>query len=522
MGHEQDWRDLKQAAPFTTEAVLRGRILREAVSIVNESVSQRYLATDRSDSTKAEGEGVLLLSPSPIDARMMGPGIRYWEFARAISRVARVTLVVPNETMLTHPDFAIHVHKSGENDQALLDLVTQHQIVVIQGFGFVLHPGLARHIIDHNKYLVVDLYGPFGLEGLETRADNMNEGAIGANLREWAALNEQIKLADFFVCSSERQRDYWLGMLSACYRLNPHTYADDHTARRLIGLVPFGLPDELPVHHHTVLKGVHSHVAPTDKVILWAGGIWDWMDPLSLLRALANLVAERQDIKLLFLSGRQAADPASATMSEQAVRLSQELGLYNQYVFFERWVPYEERANYFLEADVGVCFHFDHLETRFAFRTRILDYIWAGLPIITGSGDTMGDLVKQHGLGYAIPPGDVAGLTNAMRSLLNEPDSRGSRREAFARLAHDLSWERTTASLRAYCQAPWRAPDKLVSIYDQWTATALECSLVRAATAYERAEYFQRLAERLMSGCIMRLLVGAERTWRRLWNKNSG
>lgn len=448
---------------------------------------------------------------------MKGPGIRYWEFARAISRVARVTLVAPNETTLTHPDFAIHTCKPGDDDQALLDLVTRHQVIVVQGFGFALRPGLARHVADHNKYLVVDLYGPFGLEGIELRAGDPSEEAISANLREWAALNEQIKLADYILCSSERQRDYWLGMLSACYRLNPNTCANDHTARRLIDLAPFGLPNAPPVHDHAVLKGVHPHIAPTDKVILWAGGIWGWMDPLSVLRAVANLSAERQDVKLLFLSGHQGADPASVTMSEQAVRLSQELGLYNRHVFFERWVPYEERENYFLEADIGICFHFDHLETRFSFRTRILDYIWAGLPIITGSGDTMGDLVQQHGLGYAIPPGDVAGLTDAMRNLLGEPDPRGSRREAFARLARDLSWENATAPLRAYCQAPWRAPDKLAPIYDQWTATSLECSLVRAATAYERAEYFERLAEGLMSGFVMRLLLGAQRTWQRLW-----
>ena len=40
-------------------------------------------------------------------------------------------------------------------------------------------------------------------------------------------------------------------------------------------------------------------------------------------------------------------------------------------------MPYDERADYLLDADVGVSTHFPHIETEFSFRTRILDYLWA-------------------------------------------------------------------------------------------------------------------------------------------------
>ena len=53
-------------------------------------------------------------------------------------------------------------------------------------------------------------------------------------------------------------------------------------------------------------------------------------------------------------------------------------------VFFnDGWVPYAERGAWLAEADIGVSAHFDDIETRFAFRTRLLDYLWAGLPIVT-------------------------------------------------------------------------------------------------------------------------------------------
>src|SRR3712207_7857570 len=52
--------------------------------------------------------------------------------------------------------------------------------------------------------------------------------------------------------------------------------------------------------------------------------------------------------------------------------------------------------------------HAAGLEGRFASRTRVLDYLAAGLPVVCSSGDTMSDVVAAHGLGEVVPPQDVA------------------------------------------------------------------------------------------------------------------
>ena len=68
-------------------------------------------------------------------------------------------------------------------------------------------------------------------------------------------------------------------------------------------------------------------------------------------------------------------------MSIAARKLAADLGLTGQHVFFNSgWVPYDQRANVLLDADVGVSTHLDHAETAYSFRTRLLDYLWAGLP----------------------------------------------------------------------------------------------------------------------------------------------
>ena len=77
-------------------------------------------------------------------------------------------------------------------------------------------------------------------------------------------------------------------------------------------------------------------------------------------------------------------------MVAAARSLSDELGLTDRHVFFnEGWVPYDTRQNFLLDADVGVSTHFDHVEAEFSYRTRVLDYLWAGLPVVMTRGPTV-------------------------------------------------------------------------------------------------------------------------------------
>lgn len=51
-----------------------------------------------------------------------------------------------------------------------------------------------------------------------------------------------------------------------------------------------------------------------------------------------------------------------------------------------------------MEADAGVSTHMSHVETTFSFRTRILDYLWAGRPpMVVTEGDSFAELVEREG-----------------------------------------------------------------------------------------------------------------------------
>jgi hypothetical protein len=159
-------------------------------------------------------------------------------------------------------------------------------------------------------------------------------------------------------------------------------------------------------------------------------------------------------VSLVFLGmDRPLRDPRDRmSAGDEAVGHARARGVDGTAVHFRAgWVPYAERGRFLAAASIGLCTHHDHLEARFSFRTRLLDCIWARLPIACTGGDALGDLVEHEGLGATAPPGDSEALATACAFMLEDDARAASARAALDRLAPRLTWKEVTRPLREYC-----------------------------------------------------------------------
>ena len=437
---------------------------------------------------------------------MSGPSIRNWELASALSAENEVTLAAPGAVGRRHPAFRVISY----DRQSLVDLAQAHDVCICS--GFLLHENPALLQCDH---LVVDMYGPFQLESLHMFEDRSisDRVAMGRSFR--GVLGQLMSCGDLFLCASERQKDFWLGWLDSHGRVNVVTHKADPGYNSMVRVVPFGLPEERPTRGRARFRGVLPGIGQDDFVVLWGGGIWNWFDPLTLIQAASATRDALPNLRVLFPSTASPSEQVPAMhMARQARALSDSLGLTGRRVFFgDGWVPYEERGSVFLEADLGVSLHLDDIETRFSFRTRVLDYLWAGLPVLTTQGDSMADLVAEHDLGAVVSYADVEGVAAALVAL-SDPDRRKACGSRSAALSSTYRWSAVAGPLLEYCANPQQAAD-----HDQARGGLLNPTTVDPAVEgpAELVRLGRRSIEALRGGGFRRVKDKGREYLRRRW-----
>ena len=388
------------------------------------------------------GARVVVVSSEQPGARMAGPAIRALNLAEQLAAAGAVVMVaVPEE-----PDIDLGVTtrafgKPGFNSFRALAresdvVITQPQRVdVARG----LHSGRAR--------VIYDLYVPSFVEyPASLAADDLNERTraklVERNHREYATA---VACGDGFLVASERQKDFVLGALGQAGRLRHPPDPRSEAFPRVV-TVPFGLPSQQPpppAEH--VIKG---RLVPDDSIVaLWAGGVWNWFDPVTVVRGLAAARRTEPRLRLVFLgAGHPSPAFQGQTASAQALASAEVQHQVDQgaVVFADEWVPYRERWSYLADSDLAVCAHFDSPETRMSFRTRFLDHLWAGLPTVCTAGGVLSDVLSAAGAARTVPAHDEAAWAQALSQLAGDAATRAQMGQAAHELAADYTWERVS------------------------------------------------------------------------------
>ena len=407
---------------------------------------------------------VLLLTADRVGPAMAGPAIRAWELARVLAAEGhRVVLATPEVDPAGPPTPTMGLELVAAWGEDLRPLAAASSVVVAMTGVLAEHPWLADLRAHHGTRLVADAYDPVLFEVLAGFAGEPEPTRSSRILDAGRAMCAPLAFADLVLCASTAQRHLLLGVLAGMGRLGAGAWAADPRLDSAVALVPFGLPTAPPparLPGGGPLRGPDGPFGADDLVLLWGGGLWDWLDPLTLLRAVR--VADHPSVRVAFLAGAHpTASVAPPAMATEARRLAAELGLdesgTGQVVFATSWVPYAERGAWLADADVGVSLGPDHVESTFAHRTRVLDYLWAGLPVLHSADpadpDDLARRIAVHGAGVVVPPGDVDALAVAIGRLADRRWYAEASAGAAAAAA-GLSWPVVARPLVDFCRAP--------------------------------------------------------------------
>ncbi len=427
---------------------------------------------------------VLLIANDFVGVKMAAPGIRYFHFARELAGRFDVTLLVENDPREVELEGVLMLGTRLNRHRQIRELARCHDVIVAQGgvnFRSMVFLG------GTDVRTIYDLYAPF-FEMLTF------QGGLGPPDPErrlrWKAycLRHRILLLTgrAFIGANAEQCQALLGALAALGRITLEDYRLDPMLGHVVRAVGLGIDVEAPRATTSDVRATLPGAREQDKVLIWPGNLWDWFDPETLIRAMAKISATREDVKLYCL-GLRHVNPSGQygkmSTTDRAIRLADELGLKDRTVFFDfNWIPYEERQNYLLAADIGVNVHSRHVETTFAYRTRILDYLWAGVPVVTTEGGALSDLVDRNGLGRTIRFGDVDDCARSILELCDDSEEYARVRERVARFREQITWQRAVEPLAEIIEAPQSPVQGRLAV----RALALEYAFVRGVAPRPR------------------------------------
>ena len=364
---------------------------------------------------------------------MAGMGIRALELARALSREHETRLLVPNaprEAQDAAGDIAVVAAPPGRLAEAAA------------GASAAVVSGHAANSWFHEVPAVpvaVDLYDPFPIENLHY-ARTLGEGTARHDL---ATLSLALSRGDFFLCASPEQRLFYAGALFAQGRIGASNFPDDPALRDLLATLPFGVPESPAAGDRAAGRGA-AGVAESGPLVLF-GGIYDWYDPELLLSAWPAVREHAPEARLLFFENPNPETTPQGVFEAARAR-AKRIDPEGRSIRFSPWLPYSARADLYAACDLAVSIASEGLETELAYRTRLLDAAWGGLPSVAIAGGTLARELAAAGAGLECPR-DADALAAAVSELLADAGKRERMGRAARAFAAQRSWATVAAPL---------------------------------------------------------------------------
>jgi glycosyltransferase involved in cell wall biosynthesis len=309
--------------------------------------------------------------------------------------------------------------------------------------------GLRATRLKHKKPLWIDIYG-----------DRITENQIAAHTSgsdrgiqiSYEYLNLILRHGDKYSTCSTPQKFAMVGQLSTAYRLNRHTMGYEFVH----AILPGAPSDHSKVSPKLVLRGKQ---VPNDAfVVLWCGGYNVWTDVDTLFQALHQ--AMEKDSRIHFVSAGAGVQLTNNNSYERFLEMISRSPHRDRFHMLG-WQPSSVVPGLYPQADVGINLDAFHYETQLGTRTRLVEMMHYGLPVITTLGCELSYVVEKQGLGLTFPIGDAKTFENHILTLAkNKSLQQKLAAQAQSYTNHQLSFQNTTHPFLEWARKPFFAPDR--------------------------------------------------------------
>jgi glycosyltransferase involved in cell wall biosynthesis len=433
--------------------------------------------------------------PTPEHKKVEGGGLRCWGLAKGLKAndTDMQVTVAYHESYKKEEftDFHEDITVATWDVDTLPELLSQFDSVVV---SYCMGPLSVKTVdcLRPDQQLILDCYVPIYVEVSARDSDDLDReyNAFHSDLGRWAHV---LRRGDLFLCASEAQLKYYKGVLSAIGRINPATYGEE-----LIIIAPYGIyrdepsPTEKPITKITQDDSV--------KKILWFGGIYPWFDLRNLVDAVA-LLNKKVPAKLIIVGAKNPFNdhPDFVRPYDELIEHieSKKLG---DMVILQDWVKFEDRANWYLDSDLVVVINKIGEENELAWRTRLVDFIWANLPIITNGGDPLGETLLGENAAAQLGSLEPESIATKLAAVLTDPKRIQTMREQLKELKKRYYWDVVTQATAQHIKDHKIPKDRL--LYGEFDASqsappvGRRLQLLRAKKAYGKAKLLPAYAKK--------------------------
>ncbi|MEO7795716.1 MAG: glycosyltransferase family 4 protein [Thermoanaerobaculia bacterium] len=399
------------------------------------------------------------VAPLPFEntRKNYGPGIRSWQFARALADAGhdvRLVAVVLEDAYVTPP--------------VARETVDGVHIERISKSTFVDPSYYRTQVADFRPQAVVGatVYGSYALTVAQPEvpfwADQFGDVMCEAQAKSaldghdavvpffWELIEPVLCKADRLSVVSERQKWAAIGELGAVGRLTFRTIGYEFTA-----VVPCAL---LPESSRGPAPPARRRASVDEPLrVLWSGSYNTWSDVRTLVTGLEKAMERNSRIRFISTGGEVPGHDDS-TYRELVERTS--ASRFAERFELHGWVIADELPAIVSNSDLGLLTEKPIYEGMLGSKNRVVQWMSTGLAVAYNQIGDLGELLERRRLGLTFPVGDADALADRLCWAAENPGeiaSMAERARAYA-LAH-LTFSSTCRELLAWAERPAFAPD---------------------------------------------------------------